>query len=404
MALAATQRAWTSAATGAPQPRLMPRLALLAAFPFPLPQGSQVYVAEQARALARASADVTLLCYGHGLRDDVMMRDLSDAGVHIRTGPAPLSRTPLRAGPHPRKLGADAALLGTLLAEQRRSRFDAILAHNAEAACIALAARALGTPRVVYVAHTLLESELRSYASVRAVRTARALDRFGHGLDRFLAARADAVIALTAAAAAALAPFAPGRVAHVRPALDPAPPPHPDSVDAACRRHGLVRGAFAVYAGNLDAYQDLALLADASTRLGKDEVVIVTHDPRRRPPPGPRVVRAGSAREARDLLFGAALAVVPRRSLGGFPIKLLNYAEAQLAIVAFEGIADGFTHERDAWLLPLSAGAAELASAIRTLRRDGALAARLGAAARRLLDARFSWKAAIPATLSVSRV
>lgn len=382
---------------------MTPRLALLAAFPFPLPQGSQVYVAEQARALARAGAIVTLLCYGHGLEDDEVLATLREAGVRIRTAPAALSRTPLRAGPSLRKLVADTALLGTLVAETRRERFDTILSHNGEAACIALAARAMTGVRVVYVAHTLFENELRTYLSAPlagAVRAASAVDRFGRGLDRFLAARADAVITLSQVAAAALRPFARGRVTYAPPALEPAPTPVRTAVDAVLARHGLTRGAFAVYAGNLDAYQDLTLLASAAARLDRDEVVIVTHDPRRRPPPGLRVVRAASASEVRTLLFGAALAVVPRRCLGGFPIKLLNYAEAGLATVGFEGVLDGFTHDRDAWLLPASAGPADLAAAIRVLRDDPARAARLGAAARALLGERFSWNVAVARALS----
>ena len=379
------------------------RLALLAAFPFPLPQGSQVYVAEQARALARAGADVTLLCYGHGLQDDETLAALHEAGVRIRTAPAPLSRTPLRAGPSLRKLVADAALLGTLAAEARREPFDTILAHNGEAACIALAARPRLVARVVYVAHTLFENELCAYlpaGAARSARAKRAIGTLGRRLDRFLAARADAVITLTGAAAAALRPFARGRVTHAPPAIDAAPAPPSAEVGAALARHGLTRGGFAVYAGNLDAYQDLALLAGAAARLGRDEVAIVTHDPRRWPPPGPRVIRVASAAEARCLLFGAALAVVPRRCVGGFPIKVLNYAEAGLAIVGFEGVLDEFTHGRDAWLLPTSAGAGELAGAIRTLRGDPALAARLGEAARGLLGERFSWKSAIAAALT----
>ena len=42
------------------------RLALVGAFAFPLPQGSQLFVRDQAQALAAAGADVTLFCYGHG--------------------------------------------------------------------------------------------------------------------------------------------------------------------------------------------------------------------------------------------------------------------------------------------------------------------------------------------------
>ncbi len=145
------------------------RCAVLAALPFPLPQGSQVYVAGQAQALARAGADVTLLCYGHGLRGDGeddgsnMLRTVEAAGVTLAPAPAGLSRTRLASGPSLRKPLADAALLAKLLAEHRRRRFDAVLAHNVEACAVALMARAATGLPVVYVAHTLFGEELSTY-------------------------------------------------------------------------------------------------------------------------------------------------------------------------------------------------------------------------------------------------
>ena len=43
------------------------RIVQAAAFPFPSPQGSQVFVRGMARALARRGHEVTVACYAHGL-------------------------------------------------------------------------------------------------------------------------------------------------------------------------------------------------------------------------------------------------------------------------------------------------------------------------------------------------
>ena len=43
------------------------RLAVLGAFPFPLPQGSQVFMREHTRALIEAGAQTTVLTYGRGI-------------------------------------------------------------------------------------------------------------------------------------------------------------------------------------------------------------------------------------------------------------------------------------------------------------------------------------------------
>lgn len=377
------------------------RVAVLAAFPHPLPQGSQVYVGEQALALARAGLDVTLLCYGHGAPDDAHGRAslaaLARAGVRRETPHAGLTRTPLGAGPSWRKPVADAALLGALLASQRRRRFDAILAHNVEAAAVALAARAVqGTP-VVYVAHTLLGEELPSYFPPPL---ARAAARLGRRLDAMVAHRADAVIALSSEAEVRLRGLG-GAVTRIAPALDAAPAPPPEAVAAACARARVHVGRFALYAGNLDAYQDLALLAAAARGTPETPVVVLTHDRMRAAPPGLRVVRASDAAEARALHFGAGVAVVPRRIVGGFPIKLLNYMEASRAIVAFERVADGFTHGTDAWLLPREAGAETLGRSLGALLTDPTRTRWLGANARRLLETRFGWAEAVARTRTV---
>ena len=102
-----------------------------------------------------------------------------------------------------------------------RARFDAVLAHNAEAALVALALRARLRLPVVYVAHTLWAEEMGDVAAA-CPGVARAA---GVALDRALARVADAVLALTEPARRALAPFARGPVAHraARPRAGAAP-------------------------------------------------------------------------------------------------------------------------------------------------------------------------------------
>jgi glycosyltransferase involved in cell wall biosynthesis len=371
------------------------RIALLAAFPFPLPQGSQVYVREQARALAQAGAEVTLFCYGHGDEGSgaASLDALRASGVSVQRAHPVLSRTPLRAGPSLAKPVADAALLATLLSAERRERFDAVLAHNAEAALVARAARVVtGTP-FVYVAHTLLGHELSSYVPQRLGRMA---DGFGRRLDRFLARSADGVIALCTTAERTLARHARGNVARIAPALDAAADPTVPEIHAACTRAGVAPGRFALYAGNLDAYQELELLADPDL-----PVLVATHDATRDAPHALRVLRVRDAAEVRALAFAAGAAVLARRRPGGFPIKLLNYMEARLAIVAFGGVADGLRHDRDAWLLGPTANARELTAAVQGLLAEPERAARLGTAARRRLETHHGGSEAAARTLAL---
>ncbi len=92
---------------------------------------------------------------------------------------------------------------------------------------------------------------------------------------------------------------------------------------------------------------------------------------------------------------------MPRRIVGGFPIKLLNYMEAARAIVAFEDVADGFVHRRDAWLLPRQADARLLADAILQLLAAPELAARIGQQGRLRLERSCGWDEAAQRTLTL---
>jgi glycosyltransferase involved in cell wall biosynthesis len=367
------------------------RLALVGAFPFPLTQGSQLYARDQALALRAAGADVTLFCYGSGSGED-------PAGLPLVRIPRALTPRRLGAGPSPGKPLADAALAAALVRAQRARRFDLAIAHNAEGALAALCARAATGLPVLYVAHTLLGLELASYAPAPLRRT---LDRVGRWLDRSLAARADGVLALSPEAAKQLGRDARGPLAVIPPGCDPGPAPAPAQIAGTCARFGLEPGRFAFYAGNLDAYQELAELAEAARRLAPLPVVVATHQTEGAISPSLCLLRGLDFEDARALAFGAAVAVLPRRIPGGFPIKLLNYMEAGRAIVAHAGVAGALVHDREAWLLAPGAGAAALADAIAALANDPARAARLGRGARAALEDRFAWPPLAERTLAL---
>jgi glycosyltransferase involved in cell wall biosynthesis len=251
---------------------------------------------------------------------------------------------------------------------------------------------------VVYVAHTLLGLELDAYAAPALAGWAR---RAGDLLDTALASRADGVLALCSAAAARLAGAARGPLEIVPPGLTPQPAPPAESVERACARCGVEPGRFALYTGNVDRYQDLDTLAEAARLVPELPVVVATHGERRTPPSQLRCARLLPA-ESRALSTACALAVLPRRRQGGFPIKLLNYMEAGRAIVAREGVAEGLEHGVSAWLLAPDAGAAELARALRSLAADPAAAARLGRGARARLESHHAWPALAARTLALA--
>jgi glycosyltransferase involved in cell wall biosynthesis len=370
------------------------RLALLAAFRFPAPQGSQRYADEQARALAAAGASVTLFCYGRG--DG---RDTGDLRL-VRSAPwlapaKPSARLDLR------KLPSDASLMRALLRTHRAAPFDAVLAHNAEAALLALALRPWLRAPVIYVAHTLWSVELAAHLP-KLQTLAWATRAPGAALDQLLARRADATLVLSKAAERALAPHARGPLVRIPPGWTREPAPEPDEVEDLCHRHALAPQSYAIYAGNLDAYQDLSELDAAAGAIAPRAVVVATHDSRPARFRHLRVLRVASPDESRLLVYGARVAVVPRRHVGGFPIKLLQYLEAARAVVAREPLADTLAHGESGWLLARDASPRELAAAIAHVYDDAALAAQLGAGGRRALLKSHDWPALALDTLDLA--
>lgn len=266
---------------------------------------------------------------------------------------------------------------------------------------------------------------------IRAM-TQRVVACFGRVIDRRIAAGCDGWIALTQSAARVMAASgnAPGRlIAPPVPATDDAergrlaaPSAARDSRrDAAAfaRGHGLQPGHYFLYSGNLDGYQALPLLeaiarrrCDAGggegAREGADTrhagvpenaapprprlpIVIATHDERasafaarigRAGLRGLVVCRVRSADEAAALLAGARASIVPRRSLGGFPIKLANSLAAGVPVVALHGAEWGLVDGREALLGDPADPVDSLARALDRLELDPALAARLGEGAR----------------------
>jgi len=298
------------------------RILQVAAFPFPSPQGSQVYVRGMARALAQRGHAVTVVCYGHGLGEpDPEYRT-------VRTPPVPGYRR-LRSGPDLVKPLLDAALAARLLLLDA----DVVHAHNYEAPIAAALAGLFRRRPLVYSAHTTLEEELPTYFQRRGVR--RGARRLGRLLDHSVPRLGDHAIAISARNADFLRGVGCRRVSHV--------PPGVAAADLApVTPHRLPPGPWVVYAGNPDRYQDLDVLAAAMRRLPGVGLLVVSNCA-----PGlwaarlPRckVVVTTDFCEVKRWTVAADVAALPRSVCSGYPIKLLNYLGMGLPTVAAAGSA-----------------------------------------------------------------
>ena len=341
------------------------RIAIVAACPYPVPQGSQVLLRTTAQAVQRRGHDVHLVVYGYGVGEDD-----GTLPVH-RCRSIPGMRRTL-AGPSWGKPLADVALAATLRRVVREQSIDVVHAHNYEGLIAALAVR---KRLIVYHAHNAMADELPHF--LRGSRIA------GRWLDTTFPRRAGRIIALHDRLADYLVQCGcnPSRVSVI-----------PPCVDADQFEIGEVSDCIppVLYTGNLDAYQNLPLLLRAvarvrsvipqvTLRIGSADSTVI---------PEAEMIPIPDFDTLRKALREDVVFVSPRVSWSGYPIKLLNAMAAAKPIVACASASPCLVHEQNGLIVPDNDECA-MAEAIIRLLRDPELRARLGRNARQTAETRF---------------
>jgi 1,2-diacylglycerol 3-alpha-glucosyltransferase len=387
---------------------------MVAACPFPSPQGSQVLVRQLCERLAARGHDVELLTYGQGPA-------LTSQGYqHHRTRRLP-GDAAARSGPTPIKPMLDAfmvARLGRMLADDGSAPFDVVHCHNYEGALVGLAARLRYGVPVLYHSHNLMADELPTYFGNWAAQAAAA--RLGSALDAAVPSRADHAIALCDYTADVMrrGGVAEDRLSVIPPGLEDEGPAE-CAVAARTRAKGIISdGAppgpddYVVgYCGNLDAYQNLELLLDGFADLvGRGGarpplLLVATHArddafaravERRGLVARVRVCEVSGYDDARTAMEACDALVLPRRSGSGYPVKLLNYLSLGRPVVTAGCGAKLIRHGEDG-LVVGDDDPSGLADALAVLAPGTQLASRLGAAGRERFLAELTWDAVLPA-------
>jgi len=375
------------------------KVAMVAASPFPYPQGSQVLIGQLATALRRRGHQVRLVTYHGGRGQPPQEIEIQ----RIRAVPG-LDAT--EAGPSWQKPVLDLLLTRLLLQLVGQWQPDVIHTHNFEGLLAALFVRwRTGVP-VVHHVHNAMGLELHTYFRARPGRWIGGI--VGRWVDAHLPRRADYCILLNEAAVDYFRQRGVDRLRVVPPGVDFEPGA------ASQARQALGDGPLVLYSGNLDHYQDLDLLLEAFQQVTRSH-------------PGARLVFSTSATPhawqtraeamgighrvvfqpaddfdtVRDLFAAADVAVCPRRTCLGFPIKLLNYMAAGKAIVASAGSALGLRHMENGWVVA-NGDTAGMAAAVAALLDDPALARRLGESARRTSQS-YTWDGAVEAIEEIYR-
>ncbi len=332
-------------------------IAMVAACPFPTSQGSQVLIRELSEALAHRGHNVHVVTYHFGGSQPC-------PGFEIHRIPELFPYNKFRSGPEIRKPLLDLLLARKLDEVVRRKNIQIIHCHNYEAPVAAFPVRFLRKIPIVYHSHNTMSDEFYTYFRLRIPQ---ALARGAAFLmDKFIPKWADYTIAINRQVAGFLMEMGtpPSRIKFIPPGIDYGAPV--ESPDQSLRSEfDLGEGPLILYAGNLDGYQRLDLLLDGLpqvfTQYTDAKLVVMTSSD-----PGPlldNVARRGfgdnvaviqnpSFPLTKEIMVLGSLAVNPRISWSGYPIKLLNYMAAGLPVVAFEGAAPPTVHRLNGLLAP----------------------------------------------------
>ncbi len=341
------------------------RIAMVGACPYPVPQGSQVFLRDNALALASRGHAIHLVVYGYGEGEDT-----SGLQIHRSIALPGMRRT--RSGPHTLKPVLDLAMVQTLRRVVRQEKIDLVYAHNYEALLVALLA---GKRPLIYHAHNAMSDELPYYCLWKSAAT-----RLGRWLDRTFPKRADWICVPHRRLAGHL-------VLRGCPAarISVTPPP----VNAEQFAHATARNTVppVIYAGNLDPYQNLGLLFEAmkKVRLHIPQARLLIGTAQNAQFRDTETVHTPDFEALRTLLNQDAVFAVPRVSWSGYPIKLLNAMAAGLPVVACESAAYPLTDGVNGLAVPDNNPEA-FAQALLRLLNDHRLRSQLGQRARKTIE------------------
>jgi len=322
-----------------------------------------------ALAIEMAGHEAHLVVYGYGLGEDT-----SGLRIHRSVNVPGVRKT--AAGPSFAKPLLDAVMVQTLRRVIGREGIDIVDAHNYEGLLIALAAR---KRPILYHAHNAMAEELPYYFSDPDNAAT-----LGAWLDKTFPKRADHIIAPHVALKDYLVTqgCSADRITVLAPCIDAKTfeKASPERKDAAV-----------LYAGNLDAYQNVELLFPIMERVEEEvpgtQLVIATASDKIIEQA--RMVKTSDIAAVVQELKRDVIFACPRVSWSGYPIKLLNAMAAGLPIVCCRSSAHPLTHQYNGLIVPDNDVEA-FAAAILRLMKDPELRRNLGANARRTVEEKHS--------------
>jgi glycosyltransferase involved in cell wall biosynthesis len=374
---------------------------MIAPEPFFEPRGTPFSEYHRIRALLDLGHTVDLVTYPFG-------KDVALPGLRIfRAARPPLIRH-VRIGPSPAKLLLDMTLMVTAINRARRARYDAVHSHEEGAAIGVPIASALGIPHL-YDMHSSLPQQLENFAFSKSA----ALRWMFQRLERAAIRRSRVTIVICPHLQEVASQVAPrARTILIENAPGSGDVPVEGSGHAIRASIGIDATApMVLYTGTFEPYQGLDLLFAAAKLVHRDRpdarLVLAGGKPDQVAEAKARaaylrvdgVIFTGEQPADRipSYLDAADVLVSPRRTGTNTPLKIYQYLRSGRAIVATRLL----THTQvlsDEVAILTEPTPEDFARGILRAINDPVAARRIGAAAKRLADTRYTYEAYLQRT------
>lgn len=373
--------------------KMLRKIAMVAACPFPYSRGTPIRIYKMAEALAKRGHDVHIITYHLG-------NITNGFPFRIHRIPEIKSYKVYSPGPNYRKLLLlDPLLFLELKKTLKHNEIDIIHAHNYEGLLVSLFLRRSLKKPVIYDAHTLLESELPYYGLGLSHRIKK---KIGHHLDHWLPGKADHIISVTDRIRTKLisaAAIVPEKITTIMNGVEA------EHFSNKNGDHKLYhsREKTLIFTGNLAFYQGIDLLLrifQQVLNVRQDVRLLIISDSSfdyYEPLAKALNVRdkisiiKSGFEELPEHFAHAHIALNPRIDCDGIPQKLLNYMAAGKPVVSFESSGSSLKHRINA-LIVEDGNIPAFANAIFQLLDDENMAKALGENAREYITSHFSWE------------
>lgn len=378
------------------------RIVMVAACPFPANHGTPGAIRELSVELARLGHEIHIVTYPQ-FEENIPI----DGLIIHRVNASFLKISDIKIGPSIGRLIYDFFLIPKLFHVIRKHKIDIIHTHNYEATIAGALVKAVTRTPLIYTGVNSMADELPSYNFIKPKFLAKWLGKF---LDYVVPRAGDVIMALSDELKSYLEKdmgIASEKIIVIPPGVDISMFENGDG-NLIRQRYGIANNeAIVMYTGALEAFQEVDYLFEAMKVVLASRpdahLMIVTNILNEKAKAYYQQLATGlgisektkfidsvSLNDLPDYLAAADVAVVPRTSCPGYPIKLLNYMAAGKAVVSFKGSAKAICHGYNGYVAE-DANIEDMAQGILLFIKDPKLKVEIGNRAKATIPGVFDW-------------